>query len=94
MDAKSPSREEHVERVDSWKKVERFMAGCSATEMPRLGVRQRRAWRGMASLNSGNKVLFATAYSHELVRIDNFKAGFFAFDKFVTSCRTTYCAIV
>ena len=22
----------------------------------------------------------------ELVRIDNFKAGFFAFDKFVTSC--------
>ena len=23
----------------------------------------------------------------ELVRIDNFKAGFFAFDKFVTTCR-------
>ena len=48
----------------------------------------------MAPPNSGNKVLFATAYSLELVRIDNFKAGFFAFDKFVTSCRTTYCAIV
>ena len=23
----------------------------------------------------------------ELVRIDNFKAGFFTFDKFVTSCK-------
>ena len=31
--------------------------------------------------------LFSTIYSLELVRIDNFKAGFFAFDKFVTTCR-------
>ena len=36
---KSFSRVEHVERVDLWKKVERFMAGWSATEMPRQGVR-------------------------------------------------------
>jgi hypothetical protein len=35
MDTKSLSREEHVERVDLWKKVERFMAGWSAAEMPR-----------------------------------------------------------
>ena len=35
MDTKSLSRVEHVERVDLWKKVERFMAGWSATEMPR-----------------------------------------------------------
>ena len=39
MDTKSLSRVEHVERVDLWKKVERFMAGWSATEMPRQGVR-------------------------------------------------------
>ena len=39
MDTKSFSREEHVERVDLWKKVERFMAGWSATELPRQGVR-------------------------------------------------------
>jgi len=31
--------EEHVERVDLWKEDERFMAGWSATEMPRKGVR-------------------------------------------------------
>ena len=36
MDTKSFSR---VERVDLWKKVERFMAGWPATEMPRQGVR-------------------------------------------------------
>ena len=35
MDTKSLSRVEHVERVDLWKKVERFMAGVLATEMPR-----------------------------------------------------------
>ena len=35
MDTKSLSREEHVERVDWWKKDERFMAGWSAAEMPR-----------------------------------------------------------
>ena len=39
MDTKSLSRVEHVERVEGWKKVERFMAGWSATEMPRQGVR-------------------------------------------------------
>ena len=39
MDTKSLSRVEHVERVDLWKRVERFMAGWSATEMPRQGVR-------------------------------------------------------
>ena len=39
MDTKSLSRVEHVERVDLWKKVERFMAGWSATEMPRKGIR-------------------------------------------------------
>jgi len=39
MDIKSLSRVEHVERVDLWKKVERLMAGWSATEMPRKGVR-------------------------------------------------------
>ena len=33
--AKATAAEEHVERVDLWKKVERFMAGWSATEMPR-----------------------------------------------------------
>ena len=37
--AKATAAEEHVERVDLWKKVERFMAGWSATEMPRSGVR-------------------------------------------------------
>ena len=37
--AKATAAEEHVERVDIWKKVERFMAGWSATEMPRKGVR-------------------------------------------------------
>ena len=37
--AKGFSRVEHVERVDLWKKVERFMAGWSETEMPRSGVR-------------------------------------------------------
>ena len=31
--------------------------------------------------------LFSTVYSPEVVKIDNFKAGFFAFDKFVTTCR-------
>jgi len=35
MDTKSLSRVEHVERVEGWKKVKRFMAGWSATEMPR-----------------------------------------------------------
>ena len=49
MDAKSLSRVEHVERVDLWKKVERFMVGWSATEMPRQGVRPRMAWWGVAS---------------------------------------------
>ena len=39
MDTKRFSREEHVERVDLWKKVERFMAGWSAAEMPRRSVR-------------------------------------------------------
>ena len=39
MDTKSLSRVEHVERVEGWKKVERFMAGWSATEMPRKGIR-------------------------------------------------------
>ena len=39
MDTKSLSRVEHVERVDLWKKVERFMAGWSAAEMPRQSVR-------------------------------------------------------
>ena len=39
MDTKSLSREEHVEWVEGWKKVERFMAGWSAAEMPRKGVR-------------------------------------------------------
>jgi len=39
MDTKSLSREEYVGRVDLWKKVERFMAGWSATEMPREGDR-------------------------------------------------------
>ena len=39
MDTKSLNRVEHVERVDLWKKVERFMAGWSATKMPRKGVR-------------------------------------------------------
>ena len=33
--AKVTAAEEHVERVDLWKKVERFMAGWSAAEMPR-----------------------------------------------------------
>jgi hypothetical protein len=33
--AKATAAEEHVERVDLWKEVERFMAGWSATEMPR-----------------------------------------------------------
>ena len=33
--AKATAAEEHVERVDLWKKVERLMAGWSATEMPR-----------------------------------------------------------
>ena len=33
--AKVSAAEEHVGRVDLWKKVERFMAGWSATEMPR-----------------------------------------------------------
>ena len=39
MDTKSLSRVEHVERIEGWKKVERFMAGGPATEMPRQGVR-------------------------------------------------------
>ena len=33
--ADETAAEEHVERVDLWKKVERFMAGLSAAEMPR-----------------------------------------------------------
>ena len=33
--ADETAAEEHVERVDIWKKVERFMAGWSATKMPR-----------------------------------------------------------
>ena len=33
--AKATAAEEHVERVEGWKKVERFMAGWSAAEMPR-----------------------------------------------------------
>ena len=49
MDTKSFSRKGHIERVDLWKKVERFMAGWPATEMPRQGVRARRAWWGVAS---------------------------------------------
>ena len=37
--AKATAAEEHVERVEGWKKVERVMAGWPATEMPRQGVR-------------------------------------------------------
>ena len=37
--AKATAAEEHVERVDLWKKVERFMAGWSAAEIPRQSVR-------------------------------------------------------
>jgi hypothetical protein len=33
--AKATAAEEHIERVDLWKEDERFMAGWSATEMPR-----------------------------------------------------------
>ena len=33
--ADETAAEEHVERVDIWKKVERFMAGWPAAEMPR-----------------------------------------------------------
>ena len=33
--ADETAAEEHVERVDLWKKVKKFMAGWSATEMPR-----------------------------------------------------------
>ena len=35
FDVKSFSREEHVERVDLWNKVERFVVGCFAAEFPR-----------------------------------------------------------
>ena len=48
----------------------------------------------MASSKQRKFDLFSTIYSLELVRIDNFKAGFFAFDKFVTSCCNSFCAIV
>ena len=33
--ADETAAEEHVERVDLWKEDERFMAGRSATKMPR-----------------------------------------------------------
>ena len=44
------------------------------------------AWRGVASSKQWKLGLFSTIYSPEVVKIDNFKAGFFAFDKFVTTC--------
>ena len=38
--------------------------------------------------------LFSTIYSLELVKIDNFKAGFLQIDNFVTSYYTIFCATV
>ena len=78
---------EESRKVYGWLVRDRNVAvGCSSKKgMAEYGVSQT------VEIRSG---LISTAYSLELVRIDNFKAGFFAFDKFVTSCRTTYCDIV
>ena len=61
MDTKSLSREENVERVDLWKKVERFMAGWPATKMPRKGVRPYglRLWEGNATVVIMSDYLFS-----------------------------------
>ncbi len=71
MDAKSLSREEHVERVDLWKKVERFMAGCSATEMPRQGVRP-------CGLAPGAEKTTVAIMSDRLVSVNAYETVIFA----------------
>ena len=52
-----------------------------------VGCLSKKGMAGVASSKQWKLGLFSTIYSAEVVRIDNFKAGFFAFDKFVTTCR-------
>ena len=78
MDTKSLSRKEHIERVDYGRKSKGlWLAGPRRKCRGRVLVCVGMAGYGVFQTVEIRSDLFSTIYSLELVRIDNFKAGFF-----------------